>query len=318
MALILTEQDVRSLVGVEDAIDSLDASLRRQGEGHAVNLPRRRVHIRGGGGLQILPAADFGTGIVGYKAYTVGPGGAKFHVMIYDTSTGILKAIVQAAALGSYRTGAASGVASRYMSREDSATLGVIGSGNQARTQVQAICAVRPIQEVRIYGRNVSRREAFAESVGKTVDATVDAVSTPAEAAANADIVVTATNAVAPVLEGEWLSEGSHVNAIGSNSIIRREIDLETARRAARVVVDDREQALLECGDLLEAWERGVVDPARMDELGDVVAGRIPGRTSNNEITLFESQGVGLWDLALAEVVFQRAREKGVGTEVEL
>jgi ornithine cyclodeaminase len=119
-------------------------------------------------------------------------------------------------------------------------------------------------------------------------------------------------------LEGEWLSEGSHVNAIGSNSIIRREIDLETARRAARIVVDDREQALLECGDLLEAWERGIVDPARMDELGDVVAGRMRGRTSDNEITLFESQGVGLWDLSLAEVAFQRAQEKGVGTEVEL
>ena len=318
MALILTEQDVHSLVGVKDAIDALDASLRHQGEGHAVNLPRRRVHIRGGGGLQILPAADFEAGIVGYKAYTVGPGGAKFHVMLYDTSTGVLKAIIQAAALGSYRTGAASGVASRYMAREDSATLGVIGSGNQARTQVQAICLVRSIREVKVYGRDASRREAFAESVGKTVDAAVNAVSTPSAAASNADIVVTATNAVTPVLEGEWLSEGSHVNAIGSNSIIRREIDLETVRRAARIVVDDREQALLECGDLLEAWERGVVDPARMDELGDVVAGRMRGRTSNDEITLFESQGVGLWDLSLAEVAFQRAQEKGVGTEVEL
>ena len=318
MALILTEDDVRSLVGVAEAIDALEESLRRQGDGQAVNLPRRRVHIPGGGGLQIMPAADFGLGAVGYKAYTVGRGGARFHVMLYDTATGVLDAIIQAGALGAYRTGAASGVATRYMAREDSATLGVIGSGTQARTQVQAVCAVRPVREVRVFGRDQGRREAFAESVGKTVDAEVRAVATAREAAAGADVVVTATNTSSPVLEGRWLSEGSHVNAIGANSILRREIDLETARRAARVVVDDREQALIECGDLVEAWERGVVDPARMDELANVVAGGAAGRRSKEEITLFESQGVGLWDLALAHATYRKAREQGVGTTVEV
>jgi alanine dehydrogenase len=318
MTLTLSENDIRSLVGVSDAIDALDDSLRRQGEGHAINRPRRRVHIPSGGSLQVLPAADFGTGIVGFKSYTVGPRGGRFHVMLYDTLTGTLKAIVQAGALGAYRTGAASGIATRYMSRENSEVLGVIGAGTQARTQVQAICTVRPIKDVRIYGRDPARREAFAEAVGKTVDAQVHAVETPEEAASGADVVVTATSSATPVLEGAWLSTGSHVNAIGSNSILRREIDLETARRAARVVVDDREQAVLECGDLLEAWERGVVDPARMDELGDVVSGRVRGRQSGEEITLFESQGIGLWDLALAEVAYQKATDQGVGIEVDL
>ena len=318
MALILTEQDVRSLVGVPEAIDALETSLRRQGEGQAVNLPRRRVHLPGGGGLQIMPAADFGSGVVGYKAYTLGRGGARFHVMLYETATGILEAIIQAGALGAYRTGAASGVATRHMAREDSSTLGVIGSGTQARTQVQAVCAVRPIREVRVFGRDRNRRESFAESVAETVGSQVHAAPTAREAVVGADVVVTATNASSPVLEGQWLSEGSHVNAIGSNSILRREIDLETARRAARVVVDDREQAAIECGDLVEAWERGIVDPARMNELGDVVAGLAAGRRSEEEITLFESQGVGLWDLALAEVAYRKARERGVGTTVDV
>ena len=318
MTLILSEQDVRSLVSVSDAIDALDLVLRRQGEGDAVNLPRRRVHLRGGVGLQIMPAADLESGVVGYKAYTAGRGWVKFHVMVYDAPSGVLKAIIQASVLGAYRTGAASGVATRYMAREDAATLGVIGSGTQARTQVQAICAVRRIREVRVFGRDSARREAFAESLGTTVEAGVRAVETPSDAVSGADVVVTATSSVTPVLEGKWLAEGSHVNAIGSNSILRREIDLEAVQRAARVVVDDREQARLECGDLVEAWERGLVDPARMDELGDVVAGMVTGRRSNDEITLFESQGVGLWDLALAEVVYQRASERGMGTEVEL
>ncbi len=318
MALILTEQDVRSLAGVPEAIDALDAALRRQGEGQAVNLPRRRVHIPGGGGLQIMPAADSGSGVVGYKAYTTGRGGARFHVMVYDTETGVLEAIIQAAALGAYRTGAASGVATRYMAREDSSTLGVIGSGMQARTQVQAICAVRPIQDVRVFGRNQERRASFVESVAKTVNAEVHAASTPAETVTGSDVVVTATNASTPVLEGRWLSEGSHVNAVGSNSILRQEIDLETTRRAGHIVVDDREQAAIECGDLVEAWERGIVDRARMVELAEVVAGLTVGRTSEQEITLFESHGVGLWDLALAEVVYRKARERGIGTDVDL
>jgi ornithine cyclodeaminase/alanine dehydrogenase-like protein (mu-crystallin family) len=311
MALFLTEQDVRELVTVRDAVDALEAVHKRQGEGAAVNEPRRRVRARRES-LHIMAAGDTGAQVVGFKASYYA--GGQVHVFLYDTQRRTLAAIVQAALLGAIRTGAASGLATKYLAREDAQTMGIIGTGSQARAQVEAVCAVRPIREVRAYSRDEGRRKDFAERVSNRLGILVRPVGSAREAA-DADIVTTATTSATPVLLGEWLSPGVHINAIGSNALVRRELDLEAVKRADVIVVDDRDQAAIESGDLLEAWERGVVDRARLPELGDLVAGRAPGRTSAQQVTLFESHGIGLWDVAVAEVVYRRALEQGRGVE---
>ncbi|MBI4329048.1 MAG: ornithine cyclodeaminase family protein [Chloroflexi bacterium] len=317
MTLVLTEEHVHRLAPMSDAIAALEESLRRQGEGAAVNLPRRRL-LLSQGALQLLPAGDPGRGVLGMKVYSGSPRGGRVHVYLYSSETGDLLAIIQAQRLGQIRTGAASGVATRFLARQESSVLGIIGTGYQAQTQVEAVCAVRPVKRVLVYGRNPERRQAFAAQARERLGVTAVAVGTGEEAVAEADVVVTMTNAATPVLKGEWLRPGMHVNAAGSNSLLRRELDLAAVERADRIVVDDREQAALESGDLLEPAQRGIVQWSHLAELGDVVAGTAAGRRSPQEITLFESHGVGLWDVALAGLVYRRAKEEKVGQEVSL
>lgn len=315
MPLLLTEQDVRDLASMEDAIAALESAHKSQGSGRAVNDPRRRLRAPHGA-LAIMPGGDAETGFLGFKTAFYAAGAV--HVFLYDMNERRLAAIVQANWLGTLRTGAASGVATKYMAREDTGqTVGIIGTGTQARTQVSAVCAVRNVSRVFAYGRDENRRKTFAERMSERVGVPVEPVDN-AQAAGEADIVITATNAASPVLEGAWLRAGAHVNAIGSNSLLRREIDLEAVTRADAIVVDDREQTAIESGDLQEPIERGIVDLARLPELGDVVAGGESVRSSDSDITLFESHGIGLWDVALATHVYRAAVEQGRGNEVDI
>lgn len=315
MPLLLTEQDVRDLSTMEDAINTLESAHKSQGAGRAVNDPRRRLRAPHGA-LAIMPGGDAETGFLGFKTAFYAAGAV--HVLLYDMNERKLAAIVQANWLGTLRTGAASGVATKYMARKDPAqTVGIIGTGMQARTQVSAVCAVRNISHVFAYGRDENRRTTFAERIGERVGVPVEPVDN-AQAAGEADIVITATNSSSPVLEGAWLRAGAHVNAIGSNSLLRREIDMEAVTRADAIVVDDRGQSALESGDLQEPIERGIVDLARLPELGDVVAGGQSVRGSDSDITLFESHGIGLWDVALATHVYRAALEQGRGTEADI
>ena len=315
MPLLLTEQDVRDLSTMDDAIAALESAHKSQGAGRAVNDPRRRLRAPHGA-VAIMPGGDAETGFLGFKSAFYAAGAV--HVLLYDMTERKLAAIVQANWLGTLRTGAASGVATKYMAREDAGqTVGIIGTGMQARTQVSAVCAVRNVSRVLAYGRDEDRRRAFAERIGERVGVPVEPVGN-AQVVEEADIVITATNASSPVLEGAWLKAGAHVNAIGSNSLLRREIDLEAVRRADVIVVDDREQTALESGDLQEPIERGIVDLARLPELGDVVAGGQSVRGSDSDITLFESHGIGLWDVALATHVYRAAVEQSRGTETDI
>ena len=315
MPLLLTEQDVRDLASMEDAIAALESAHKSQGAGRAVNDPRRRLRAPHGS-VAIMPAGDAETGFVGFKTAFYAAGAV--HVLLYDMTERALAAIIQANWLGTLRTGAASGVATKYMARDDAGqTIGIIGTGTQARTQVTAVCAVRNVSRVLAYGRDENRRAEFAERIGERTGVPVEPVDN-AQAAGEADIVITATNAAEPVLQGAWLKEGAHVNAIGSNSLLRREIDLDAVRRAGAIVVDDREQAALESGDLQEPIERGLVDLARLPELGDIVSVNTPLRKSNTDITLFESHGIGLWDVALATHVYKAARAQGRGTQTDI
>ena len=314
MALLLTEQDVQELASMAPAIEALENAHLQQGVGNAANEARRRLRAPHGA-VAVMFGGDAETGFLGFK--TAFYAGGKAHVLLYDVNARSLAAIVQAGWLGTLRTGAASGVATKHMARPDASSVGVIGTGRQARTQVEAMVAVRPeIKLVKAYGRDEGRRTEFARRMTAQLGVSVEPVSEPSMVAAE-DIVITATNSVAPVLNGDWLQPGAHVNAIGSNSLLRREIDLEVVRRAGLIVVDDRQQTALEGGDLQEACERGIVDLARMPELADIVV-RPPMRKSADEITLFESHGIGLWDVALATVVYRAAKAQGRGAEVDI
>jgi ornithine cyclodeaminase/alanine dehydrogenase-like protein (mu-crystallin family) len=204
------------------------------------------------------------------------------------------------------------------MAREDARTLGVIGTGFQARTQIAAIVAVRPIAEIRAWGRDAQRLASFCAEVGASIGKPVMARPDARSAIDGADVVATMTSAATPVFAGAWLAPGTHVNAAGSNRATNAEIDAETVRRAGIVAVEDLAQAKIESGDLIAAHDAGAFRWETAVRLADVVAGTIPGRTAADEITLFESLGVGIWDLAAASHVYDACVRLGLGTSLPI
>jgi alanine dehydrogenase len=328
MALVLREDDVRSVLTMPDAVNVLDAAFRHQASGMSRNQPRSRIVLpEARGVLHVLSAyvpgqpghpEQEGPGLVGVKAYTAFAGGVRFVVWLYSGADGRLLAIIEADLLGQIRTGAASGVATRYMARADVRVVGLLGTGGQARTQLLAMCAVRPIERVLVYGRNPERRQAFSEDMAGVTGAPVTPVASADEAVREADIVVTATTAREPILSGGWLRAGTHINAMGSNWHNRREVDDETIERSAVVAVDALDQARIEAGDLIIPAAAGRFDWARAVELGAIVSGSTPGRNAPDEITFFKSLGIGLEDVAVAGHVYQLARERGLGIELDI
>jgi ornithine cyclodeaminase/alanine dehydrogenase-like protein (mu-crystallin family) len=312
MPLLLTEQDVTELLDMEVAVQAVEAVLRNQAEGRATNRPRQRV-ASPSCQMHVMPAGDRALGVCGLKTYTASKKGSRFLVLLYDFENGDLLAIIEADRLGQMRTGAASGVAVKYMSRSDADTAGIFGSGWQAESQLRALCAVRQIKSIRVYSRSAERREAFARRMTALLRVDVSPVETAREAAENQSIVITATTAREPVLKGEWISAGSHLNIMGSNFLAKCEVDVETIRRASIIAVDSVEQSKIEAGDLLPAIERGVIFWESVNELGRIVAGQVPGRRTGEEITMFKSNGIALWDIAVAKVVYERALERKAG-----
>lgn len=311
MPLFLREADVTALLSMEEAIAALEEAFRAQAAGQAANQPRRRVRWPGGA-LHVMAAGGPGLGYVGLKAYTTVGGRARFVVLLFEAESGELAAAMEADALGRLRTGAATGLATRFLARPDARVVGLYGSGHQAETQLRGVRAVRPLEEVRVYSPTPAHREAFARRMAEGLGLPVRAVDRPEAAAEGADILITITNAREPVLRGAWLRPGVHVNAVGSNALIRRELDLEAVLRADLVVIDDRDQGKIEAGDLLEPVERGLLQWSRVHELKEVVAGRV-GRGSPDQITLFKSLGIALEDVAVAARVYERALRQGAG-----
>jgi alanine dehydrogenase len=317
MALWLREDDVARLLRMDDVIAAVENGFRALGEGRAVNTPRTRT-VTAAGTLHAMHAAIPDLGVMGLKSYGVTPQGARFLAVLHRLEDGEIVLMAEADRLGQIRTGAASGVATRHLAVPEAGSLGVIGAGWQARTQVEAICRVRPIALVKVYSRTPQRREAFAEEMVAALGTEVIAVDRPEDALDGAAVVAVATNARTPVLAGRWLAPGMHVNAVGSNAASRQEIDADAVRRADRIVTDALDQARVECGDLLAAAreDAGVWD--RVTELGAVVAGRAPGRARRDEITLFESQGIALEDVVTLELLYRTARAAGAGEEIAL
>ena len=317
MALFLNEQEVAQLLPMDECIEALERAFAHAGAGKVDNKPRSRIRMPGGF-FHFMAAADGDQGVFGYKAYPsfAGPGGAKMMMMLYDYETGQLLACMEAGRLGQIRTGAASGLATRYMARCAASTVAVIGSGFQARTQLEAVCAVRSIGEARVFSRRQERREDFAKRSSERLGVDVQPVESAQECVEGADIVIAITSAREPVVLGDWLAPGAHVNAAGGNHWLRREIDEAAVLKSEQIVVDDLEQARIECGDLMWLEARGIFRWDMAHELQEVVAGRVPGRLSQEGVTLFESMGVALEDIAAADLVYRKAREQGIGQEL--
>ncbi len=318
MALLLKEKDVRELLTMSDAIAAVEEVMRRQATGQAIVQPRHRLELPDKGFLHYMAGADVSAGLVGMKLYTSVHGALQFLVPLYRSSTGELIALVEADHLGLMRTGAASGVASRYMARQDARTLGVIGTGYQAGSQIEAVAAVRKLMRVRVFGRDAARRARFAAEMSARLYINVEPAASAEEAVRGADIIVTATTALKSVLEGAWIAPGAHINAIGANFPQKRELDDAAVARASRIVVDFIEQAKMEAGDLIQAFAQ---DPARWNavhELSEVITGKFPGRANAEEVTLFKSSGIAIWDVAVAAKVVELAVAKGRGLQVPL
>ena len=315
MTLFLTEGEVESLLDMHSTLEAVEEILRQYAEGRATNHARRRVALPGSG-LNVMFAGAPEFGALGLKAYSVARSGARFYTMLFDPEGGELLSIMQSDKLGQLRTGAASGVATKYLAREDATTLGIYGAGWQAESQLEAIAAVKKLDRIIVHSRTEESRKSFAEKMGERLGLEIETTHAPEEPAAQ-DIVVTVTSSVEPILQGEWLKPGAHVNAAGSNFLFKTEIDRDVVKRASLVTMDSREELGLEAGNLLQAVETGAVLPEAIRELGQVIAGQLEGRRSPEDITLFVSQGLALEDLGAARLVYDRARERNVGREID-
>jgi alanine dehydrogenase len=307
--LYLTEAEVGALLTPRDALEAIEECFHRLARGVVQNRPRSRVQVEDGT-FAVMSAADAELGLAGVKSYTWLPGGTPFVVVLFDLERAEVAAVIEADRLGQLRTGAASGVAARHLAKPGPRTLGVIGCGRQAESQVACIREACPtIERVVAYCRSEKRLEAFCRSAGAEAGETH---RDPGEQ----DVVVTVTTSKDPVLRGEWLSPGALVCAVGANEPGARELDNAVLERATFVCCDSREQARLESGDLIEPVAQGLLDWLEVHELQDVVSGEVGGRGSDDDVVLFKSNGIAAWDVAIGAAALARARERGVGTLV--
>jgi ornithine cyclodeaminase/alanine dehydrogenase-like protein (mu-crystallin family) len=307
--LYLREDEVATLLSPADAVEAVEACFRRMAAAEVENQPRVRVPFAGGA-LALMGAADVGLGYAGTKSYAATADGVAFVVSLFSTR-GELVAVIEANTLGQLRTGAASGVAAKYLARTDASRLGIIGCGFQARAQVACIRAALPsISHVVAFCRTEERLDEFCRDVG------AEAAETHRDAAEGMDVVVTATTSRDPVLRGEWLEPGALVCAMGANDARKRELDNVVLERASFVCCDSREQARIESGDLIDPVEAGVLDWLEVHELQEIVGGEVRGRASDDDVVVFKSNGLAAWDVAAAVAVVERARSAGVGVEV--
>jgi ornithine cyclodeaminase/alanine dehydrogenase-like protein (mu-crystallin family) len=316
MALVLTEEEVRGLLEMPLAIQAVEAAFRNLARGRVVLHLRHRMPLPGKAFLHYMAAADLECGYAGLKIYTYVAGELRFLVPLFRIGTGRLVALVAANHLSAVRTGAASGVATKYMARAGARTVGIIGTGVQARTQLEALRAVRPIAQVRAFSRNPERRAKFAIEMQASLGVPVEPAASAEAAVRGADIVVTATTASRPVVQGRWLAPGAHLNAVGANFPVKRELDTEAVRRAAVIAADSVEQSRQEAGDLILGFGRNRRGWTRVRELADIVAGKKPGRRSERDITLFKSTGIAIEDVVTAACVYELALERGRGREI--
>lgn len=322
MVLFLSRKDVESVLTMKEAIDAVEKGFREHGLA-TVNMPLRSV-IRVDkhkGSVLFMPAYIEGMAALGVKVVSVySDNPSKYNlpttqgiVLLSDPKSGAVVAIMDGTFLTAMRTGAASGVATKYLAKKDAKTVGLIGTGVQGRTQIAGVCEVRAIEKVKAYDIIADRCSSFCKEIRKELEVDAVPVNSPELAVKGSDIVATSSTSKTPVLNGEWLDEGTHVNAIGSHSPDARELDT-TAIRRAKVVVDSRDAALKEAGDIMIPISQGLIAPGHIyAELGEIITGKKAGRESTDEITIFKSQGLAIQDVSTASKVYEIATKKGVG-----
>jgi ornithine cyclodeaminase/alanine dehydrogenase-like protein (mu-crystallin family) len=322
----LSAADVKRALPMKEAIEAMKAAFRELSEERAVVPLRAHVSIpENKGDILVMPAYSPDMARFGLKVITLFQNNPALDipfiqamVMIFDSVTGSPVAVMEGTSLTAIRSGAASGAATDYLARKDARKVAIFGAGLQARTQLEAICAVRPIREASVFDQDAKRAAVFAREVGAELGITVKRATTSAKALAGADIICTATTSATPVFDDKDVGVGAHINAIGSYKPHMREIPPETVVRSF-VVVDQIASVWQEAGDLIMPLNDGLIHPSHVGtELGELVAGTKPGRTHPDTVTFFKSVGIAIQDLAAANCVLTNARKLGLGTEVQL
>jgi alanine dehydrogenase len=315
VTLVLREADVKRVLEMDAVMAGVEASTRDLAEGKAQNEPRRRAFAPGGM-LNVMFASYPGGGVTGLKTYTIGGGRVRFLVVLYALD-GSLEALIEADLMGMYRTGAATGVAVKALAPKGAATVALIGTGHQATTQALAVSRVMKIEHLRVFSRDKDRRATFAAELTEQLGVRTSAAASAEAAVRGADVVIAMTNSSVPVFDAGWVENHALVVGAGNNFPNRSEIPADLVGRAQTVVVDQLAAAKLESGDLILAHEAGKFEWERAIELGSVLTGSWKA-PDDPGITLFESHGLALWDLAAGSTVLAAARERRLGEEVAL
>jgi len=317
LVLFLGEKEIEQILSMRDAVKILEETFRQQGHGNAINHPRLRIRTEKSM-LHYLAGAVPHMKVMGYKAYTSYKGGVKFRVFLHSIETGELLSIMDGNFMGMIRTGAATGVATKLMSRVNSDVVGIFGTGWQARGQLMGVASVRKVKAIKAYSRNAEMRNLFCNEMEKLLQIETIPIEKPEDVLSGADIIITSTTSVEPVFKGEWLEDGVHINATGGNFLFKREIDEVTVKRSNIIIVESLEQSKIEVGEFLPLIEKGRLQWNGIHELGEVVSGKIKGRARDGDITLFKSIGIAIEDIAVAAHIYELAKAKGIGQKLEI
>ena len=316
MALFLRDEEVSRAVSMDDMLPAIESMQGHFGRGEAMVLPRKKI-IASGGVLAVMGGGLFYDGVLGVKTYTVVRGTYSFQVSLYDAETGRLMCYTQANRLGQLRTGATTALAVKYLSNSDAATVGIIGTGYQAPTQLEAISKIRNIKSVKAFSRTAENRDAFAKTMTDSLGLAVSSASGAQEVVEGSDVVICIAAATEPVVNGEWLASGVTLIGAGPTTWRIREVDDAAIVRADKIFVDSVEQARDEAGDMASAVDRGLLQWSQLLELRHAVAGTVSGRDNHNQIIFAKMMGTGVADVAAAKLAYDKATEMGLGTEME-
>lgn len=315
-AIYINEQTASSLLTMDDALKLVEESFTTYAQGKSFNMTRQRMRIRKGA-LHMLPGAVPYKNVIGYKAYTSFRAGLIFKVHLYDAENGNPLAIIDANEIGRLRTGAASGVASKYMAKENSQTAFIFGGGFQAEAQLEAVSKTTNIKKAYVFTRTYENAQNFALKMSKSLGIEVIPTQNIAEDLVKSDIIITITTSTKPLFDHTMLNpNGVHINGAGSNALIRAEVPEKTIEAAEVLAVDNKEVAAIECGDILPSLEKGRLHWNNILELGEITAGYRKGRLTDNGITIFQSQGMGLQDIMCAEYIYRKAISQNLGVEL--
>lgn len=315
MAIYLNESEVSGLLEMPDVVDAVETVMAAHARGEVVDLPRQRVRLPGTI-THLLQGGVPAVNLTGFKVYTSSGGRARFWVHLFDAGNGDPVAVLEADRLGMMRTGAAGALGAKWLARPDARVAGVFGAGWQAEGQILALAVTTRVEVIKVFARNRDNLKAFCQRMAAATGREVVAADSAEQTVRGSDVVVTITTSSKPLFDGDWLEPGTHITAAGSNSLARQELSEAALRRVDVIAVDARDTALREAGDLLPLLEKGRTHAGRWVELGEVIAGIRPGRSDAAQITLFESQGMAIQDIAVAARVLAQARVRGIGAEL--